>query len=403
VGEKFLRLTPDTAFSRLGSAFQAQTNRLYRERDARIGRGEPVIDLISGNVTEHGIRFPQSVLDPIWRDAARKTRVYRPHPLGQPAAREAISSYYRSLGLTIPSDRILLTPGTSLAYWYVFSILCDPDDEVLTPRPSYPLFDDIARMAHVRLVSYRLEESRDWAIDLADLEAKVSPRTRAIVLVSPHNPTGAVAAEDEIRGIAEIAARRSLPVIVDEVFGEFIFGRDALPRPAATGAPLVFTLNGFSKMFALPGLKLGWIALSGDDGLVRQAVTALETVSDAFLPVNETVQASAPAIFREGNAFLTRYRKEITRRRDATIEALTDRPALGFVPPRGGFYIAIRVASPVSLDDEELALHVLRSTGCLVHPGFFYDLDPTHLVVSLVSDPAVSGPALRSLAGALAR
>jgi aspartate/methionine/tyrosine aminotransferase len=388
-------------FSRLAATFQTHTNPLYRERDAMLARGEPVVDLISGNVTGQGLAYPQAVLESILADAARRARVYRPHPLGQPAAREAISGYYRSRGVEIPADQILLTPGTSLAYWYTFLVLCNPGDEILTPRPSYPLFDEIARIAGVRMASYRLDESRGWAIDLADLETHITPRTRAIVLISPHNPTGAVASTAELDALAEIASRHALPIIADEVFSEFLFGLDRLPRPAATRAPLVITLNGFSKLFALPGIKLGWMALSGNDEFVRPVLTALEALSDAFLPVNEIVQAAVPQIFEQGEEFLARYRREIAGRTEATLAALARISSLTLVPPRGGFYAAVRVTAPRH-DDEELALHLLRSAGCLVHPGFFYDLDPAHLVLSTVLDPAVAEPAIARIAAALA-
>jgi aspartate/methionine/tyrosine aminotransferase len=389
------------SFSRLAASFHTRTNPLYRERDAMLARREPVVDLISGNVTEQGLTYPHAVLESILTDAARRARVYRPHPLGQPEARAAISAHYRSHGLAIPPEQILLTPGTSLAYWYAFLALCDPGDEILTPRPSYPLFDEIARIAGVRTVAYRLDESRGWAIDLADLEDRIAPRTRAIVLISPHNPTGAVASAAELDALAEIASRHALPIIADEVFSEFLFGLDRLPRPAATRAPLVIALNGFSKMFALPGIKLGWMALSGDDEWVRPVLSALEAMSDAFLPVNEIVQAAVPEIFEEGEEFLGRYRREIARRTEATLAGLARVSSLTLVPPRGGFYAVVRVTGS-RRDDEEMALHLLRSAGCLVHPGFFYDLDPTHLVLSTVSDPAIAEPAIARIAAALA-
>ena len=387
------------SFSRLAASFHTRTNPLYRERDALLARREPVVDLISGHVTGQGLAYPHAVLESILADAARRARVYRPHPLGQPAARAAISAHYRSHGLAIPPERILLTPGTSLAYWYAFLALCDPGDEILTPRPSYPLFDEIARIAGVRTVAYRLDESRGWAIDLADLEDRMSPRTRAIVLISPHNPTGAVASAAELDALAAIATRHALPIIADEVFSEFLFGLDRLPRPADTSAPLVITLNGFSKMFALPGIKLGWMALSGDDDRVRPVLSALEAMSDAFLPVNEIVQAAVPMIFDEGRAFLSRYRREIARRKDATLAALSRSSSVSVVPPHGGFYPAVRVNT--AMDDDDLALHLLRSSGCLVHPGFFYDLDPVHLVLSVTGNPETAEPALRRLVSAL--
>ncbi len=108
----------------------------------------------------------------------------------------------------------------------------------------------------------------NWAIDLEHLERQISSKTRAIVLISPHNPTGMVASMEQLHELAAIAARYEVPIISDEVFSEFLFDHETLPRPALTDAPLVFTLNGLSKMFALPGMKIGWIGVSGDEHLV---------------------------------------------------------------------------------------------------------------------------------------
>jgi aspartate/methionine/tyrosine aminotransferase len=385
--------------SRLAATFHAETNPLYRERDQRRAQGLSVVDLVSGNVTEQGLAFPPDVLQSILADATAAARTYRPNPLGQLPAREAISVYYRAHGIDIPAAQIVLTPGTSLAYWYAFSAFCDPGDEVLTPRPSYPLFDEIARLAHVRLTTYRLDETRGWAIDIDDLAAAITDRTRAIVLISPHNPTGAVATREAVEGLAAVARARGLPIIADEVFGEFLFGLDAFPRPAATNAPLVVTLNGLSKMFALPGMKLGWMALSGDPAAVTNALGALERMSDAFLPVNEIAQAATPRILSDGRPFLERYRSAIAQRSRDALALIGESPRVSLVCPRGGFYASVRVDS--ALDDEALALHILRTSGVLVHPGFFYDLDPTHIVLSLVSAPETGRDAIRRLLTAI--
>jgi aspartate/methionine/tyrosine aminotransferase len=385
--------------SHLASTFPAQTNTLYRERDQRLAQGLPVVDLVSGNVTEQGIAFPPELLHDILGDAVRLAQSYRPNPLGQLPAREAISAYYRNHGIDIPAAQIVLTPGTSLAYWYAFSVFCDPGDEVLAPRPSYPLFDELANLARVRMVSYRLDEARGWAVDVDHLAAEITDRTRAIILISPHNPTGAVASREEIEALAAVAADRQLPIIADEVFGEFLFGLDSLPRPALTRAPLVVTLNGFSKLLALPGMKLGWMAFSGEATVVTHALTALERISDAFLPVNEIVQAAVPRIFSDGRAFADQYRKEIAKRRDESLDIITRSARASVIPPRGGFYAAVRVNA--AMDDEALALHILRSTGCLVHPGFFNDLEPTHIVLSVVSAPETGRDALRRVMAAI--
>lgn len=382
-------------FARRASGFGRETNRLYQTHERVIAAGGAITDLISGQVTDQGLAYPPDRLERIWAEASRDASIYRPHPLGRPEAREAVAAYYRTRGVPVDPEHLLLTPGTSLAYWYAFSVLCNPGDEILTPCPSYPLFDDIAKLADVRLVPYRLDEVRGWAIDLADLEARISPRTRAIVLISPHHPTGAVIGRDELAAIAGLAARSGIPIISDEVFGEFLFGLETLPRAALTAAPLVITLGGFSKLFALPGVKLGWMALSGDDALVRPALAALEHVSDTVLPVNDIVQAAVPGIFREGGDFLRRYRSEISRRRDAVMASLGSSPRVSVVPPRGGFYAAVRVKT--AGDDEDLAVRLLESAGCLVHPGFFYDLPPTHLVLSVVSPPEISQAAVARL------
>jgi aspartate/methionine/tyrosine aminotransferase len=385
--------------SRLASTFHAETNPLYRERDQRIAQGLPVVDLVSGNVTEHGITFPPDLLQSILVDAAGAAQTYRPHPLGQRLAREAISGYYRAQDVDVPAAQIVLTPGTSLAYWYAFSAFCDPGDEVLAPKPSYPLFDEIASLAHVRLTSYRLDAARGWAIDVDDLAAAITPRTRAIVLISPHNPTGAVATRSEINDLAALAREREIPIISDEVFGEFLSEPDALPRPMGTDSPLVVTLNGFSKMFALPGMKLGWMALTGEPGAVQRALSAFERMSDAFLPVNEIAQAAAPRILSDGSSFLAQYRSTILRRRKDALAAFAGSTRVALVAPGGGFYASVRVNT--TLDDEALALHILRASGVLVHPGFFYDLDPTHIVLSLVSAPETEHDAIRRVLAAI--
>lgn len=385
--------------SGVASAFRADTNPLYRERDRRLRRGLAVVDLVSGNVTEHGITFPRGLLRRLLADAVDKSHHYRPDPLGQLPARQAVSAYYGERGVDIPASHIVLTPGTSLAYWYAFSIFCNPGDEVLAPRPSYPLFDELANLAGVRMVPYRLDPTRGWAIDVENLAETVTDRTRAIVLISPHNPTGAVAGRAEIDAVAALAADRQVPIIADEVFGDFLAGPQGLPRPAVTSAPVVITLNGFSKLFALPGVKFGWMAVTGQDAAVGRALTALERVSDALLPVNEIIQAAAPKIFADGRSFVEDYRAEINRRREDALATLAQTPRISLIRPQGGFYAAIRVTT--SWDDETLALSILRTTGCLVHPGFFYDLDPTHLVLSLVGSPDTAREGLREVVAAI--
>ncbi len=236
------------------------------------------------------------------------------------------------------------------------------------------------------MIDYRLREADRWRLDLDHLESQITPKTRAIILISPHNPTGAVANKTEITQLTEIAARHRLPIISDEVFSPFLFKQNRLPRPAQTNAPLVLTLNGFSKMLALPGMKIGWVALSGETALVRKAVATLETISDTFLPVNELAQFAVPTLFEGMKEFLPGYQSEIRERSRLAVDLLSRSEQLSFIPPEGGFYLTIRLNDPKS-DEEEIALDLLKKHALLLHPGFFYDLDPPHLVLSFVSEP----------------
>jgi alanine-synthesizing transaminase len=368
-------------FSQTASQLRSGTNRLYALRDELIHRGYRITDLVAGNVSEHGLRFPRALLEATLIDASRSSEAYRPDPLGQPAAREAVCRYYAAQGISIPAANVLLTPGTSISYWYCFKLLANEGEEILCPRPTYPLFDYIARLSGVRLAYYPLDEPAGWAIDIDRLESQISTATRAVVLISPHNPTGHVADVEEIRGLAEVARRHNLALIADEVFSEFLAGENPLPRPAAADAPLVFTLNGFSKMFALPGIKFGWIAITGNPGRVREATEALELISDTFLPVSEITQAAAPEIFRKGAPFREFYRGEIRARREAAEQALGHLPGCEFISPGGGFYVTLRL---VGLDEEEVSETLLREHRLLLHPGWFYDMDPHHLVIAFV-------------------
>lgn len=383
-------------FSNIADHFQGETNPLYRERDMLLAQGKKVIDLVSGNVHHHGILYPQSILNQALASAAEQARIYKPNPFGQPIAREAISRFYREEGLSIPAEQIVVTPGTSLSYWYAFKLFAGPGDELLSPRPTYPLFDAIATLAGVRMIDYRLREADRWTIDLDHLESQITPRTRAIILISPHNPTGAAAQEDEVTRLAEIAARHHLPILSDEVFSPFLFRQDRLPRPAATNAPLVLTLNGFSKMLALPGMKIGWIALSGEAPLVRKALAALETISDTFLPVNEIAQFSVPSLFEGAKNFIPDYQSAIRERARIAVDLLSRSDRLSLIPPEGGFYLTVRINDPKA-DEEEIALDLLRRHSLLLHPGFFYDLDPPHLVLSFVSEPSLLQTAMEKL------
>ncbi len=368
-------------FSNLADRLAAKRNRLYTEYEKAASCGRTILDLISANLAEQGWVFPQERLQAILAEAAPRARIYRPDPLGLRSAREAIAGYYRTAGIPASAEQVLITPGTSLSYFYCFKLLANPGEEILCPRPSYPLFESIAELAGLRLRYYRLRGSRGWEIDLDHLESQISTRTRALVLISPHNPTGMVAGRQSLEELAATACRHDLPVLADEVFSEFLYDLEALPRPAATPAPLVFTLNGFSKMVGLPGLKLGWILLSGRDARVRRSLEVMEHISDTFLPVNDLAQHMVGGILEGREAFTSGCRPWLQRCRQIAATLLSPCPGVGFALPRGGFHLTLKVGG-AEVDEEALCIDLLRESGVLVHPGYFYDMPPAHLVLT---------------------
>lgn len=336
---------------------------------ARRGAGHDVIDLAGASAHENGLGVSEARLAALATAAAERAARAHPDPRGQRDAREAVAAFYARRGLPTDAADIILTPGTSLAYLYLLRLLCNPGDEVLVPRPGYPLFDDLCRFAGARQRYYHLaRDGGRWRLDLDDLAFQCTPRTRLVMLVSPHNPLGLVASPSDLAALSELCARNGLALVFDEVFSEFA----AAPLPRPTGGPLTILLNGFSKMLSLPGLKLGWMRVSPPGAPLTEA---LEYVSDLFLPVSEISQAMTAPLLSMADEVSAATAAALRRRR-GLVEGLLGRPV---VPADGGVYVCV----PVDDDDDTVALRALDA-GVLVHPGHLYALEG-HLVFTCVA------------------
>ncbi len=255
--------------------------------------GAPLIDLTLSNPTAAGIAYPEEEILDALRD--RRALRYEPSPRGAREAREAIAAWHVRHGARIDPEHLVLASSTSEAYSWLFQLLCDPGDAVMTPRPSYPLFECLAELDAVRLAQFPLAEEWGWRLDLASLEARLDPRARAIIFVNPNNPTGSYLHPEDWLRLQEFAALRGLAVIVDEVF--FDYAWTAAPRRVLLAGPhlaLTFTLSGLSKSAGLPQMKLGWIHVAGPEPLRREALERLEWIADAYLPASAPVQLAAP-------------------------------------------------------------------------------------------------------------
>jgi aspartate/methionine/tyrosine aminotransferase len=323
------------------------------------------------------------------------SRRYDPHPHGLAAARAAVAGYYagRTPPLALTSEDIFITASTSEAYSLLFALLAEPGDNVLAPAVSYPLFDYLAAAHSVELRPYALDEQRGWRIDPASLRLQADERTRAVLVISPHNPTGMI-----VRAALPSLAALGLPVICDEVFAPFPYAAPAAP-PFGTLHPelSLFHLNGISKMFALPDLKLGWIALSGTAR--DRYAERLEVLNDTFLGASTLVQTMLPDIFAHGAPFVEAMRARIRSSIDTALEILGRSEHVRARAPDGGYYLFPAVEG--WNDEEELALHLLAQ-GVLVHPGYFYGYEHgTHLMISCLTEPGQLRAGLERLVAAL--
>jgi hypothetical protein len=363
-------------------------NRLTRALSRIRSEGRRVIDLTESNPTHCGFSYPEELLAPL---ADPRALDYAPEPFGLPSARASVAADFLRRGRPVAADRVVLTASTSDAYSLIFKLLCDSGDEVLVPRPSYPLFDHLARLESVVPVSYSIEYFGRWSLDLASLVGALSARTRAILVVNPNNPTGHFASSDDLGRLEALCVERNLALVSDEVFADFELTNGASATAGllpGRDAALSFTLGGLSKSVGLPQLKLGWMALGGPVRLVEDALERLEVACDTYLSVSTPVQIAAPALLERGAVVRAQIRDRVRHNHHLLTVLAGDVPSCSVLRADGGWCGVVQVPSRAS--EEELVLALLAEDGVLVHPGYFFDF-PTEsfLVLSLLVPEAL--------------
>ena len=326
---------------------------------------------------------------------------YQPDPLGLPQARAAIASDYAADGVIVDPDRIVLTVSTSEAYALLFKLLADPGDQVLVPQPSYPLFESLTSLEGVVSTPYHLDYHGVWSIDRDSVMRASGSRTRAVLVVSPNNPTGSMLRFTDRDWLASLCGERRWALIADEVFAGYPLrpARDAVSCIGETRA-LTFVLGGLSKSAGLPQLKLGWISVNGPDALVSQALERLEVICDTYLSVSTPVQVAAPALLAAGRSIRNNIRARISTNLASLERLLAGASSITLLPPEGGWSVALRV--PAVESEEALVLRLLRDHNVLVHPGFFFDFaSEAYIVVSLLPEPSVFDAAMGRVIAAL--
>jgi hypothetical protein len=405
---------PGNVFARRAT-WDLRPNRLAERVAARRARGLPLVDLADANPAHAGLAAPAEALALALAELARDARAlgYDPDPRGDPAARAAIAACHAGAA----PDGVVLTAGTSEGYAHLFRILADPGDRVHLPTPGYPLFEHLAELEGLEVARYALLPppggGARWRIDTASLEAGLSARSRAVLLIHPHNPTGSFVDPEDLAAVRALGRARGFHLLSDEVFAESGQG-GAAPPCALVGAeagPLHFLLSGASKLLALPQLKLAWIAVAGPARERAEALARLEFVADAYLSVSPLLTRTLPRLLAQRAGIQRELCARIARNRARLEAALAVRRGLECLPAEAGFsaILCLRGRGGEAPDEEELALALLERAGVLVQPGFLFDLEgppalpAAHLVLSLLAEPERFAAGLASLLGELER
>lgn len=360
--------------------------------------GKPILDLTVSNPTRCGFAYDAAaLLAPLQNPEAL---VYDPQPLGLPVARQAVSLYYSGHGAVVSPEQVLMTASTSESYSFLFRLLCDPGDEVLIAQPSYPLFDFLAALDDVKLRPYPLFYDHGWWIDMAELEARIADRTRAIAVVHPNNPTGHWTRSGERMRLEELCAARGLALIVDEVFLDYPLDSSDPNAKSFAVSPhpvLTFVLSGLSKIAGLPQMKAAWIAGFGPEHARHEALGRLEVVADTFLSMSAPVQLAVPHwLARAGDV-----QRQITSRIRENLLILETYAAahpdrLRVLRPEAGW--AAVISLPACGGDTACAERLIREHGIVTHPGAFYGMpEPNRAVVSMLVRTEITRQALSYL------
>jgi alanine-synthesizing transaminase len=373
-----------------GNMFSSRTdwllapNRLTRQLEERRRQSLPVLDLTESNPTRCGFATEPAILKSL-QDPRSLT--YEPDPRGLLLARQAVCEYYAARGASVTPERVFLTTSTSEAYTYAFRLLADPGDKVLVPQPSYPLFDFLAGINDLEVVSYPLLYTHDWGIDLNEVRDRWAPGVKAMVVVHPNNPTGSFIKPCELEFLAGCCRQSQGALIADEVFADYLLeaGDDRVDSHAIVSEVLTFTLSGLSKISALPQMKLGWVVVNGPKADLETALERLEVIADTYLSVTAPLSHALPSLLELRKTVQPR----IMERLRSNLRWLDQQAAccreVARLKVEGGWYAVLKV--PENVSDEDWAVDLLAADGVLVHPGHFYDFpDDGHLVISLLTD-----------------
>jgi alanine-synthesizing transaminase len=373
-------------------------NRFTQAQREAQAAGSKLLDLTASNPTRVGIRYDgDTILSAL---VSPESLDYDPQPKGLLQARKAIANYYREQhdAYDLNPESIILTTSTSEAYSYLFRLLCNAEDELLVPKPSYPLFDFLADLQDVKLTPYPLIYDHGWQIDFPSLYRAVNHRTRAMVLVHPNNPTGSYVHSEEIQTLNSFCREYNLALVLDEVFLDYPHDGAYRSSFVSNREVLTFSLSGLSKVSGLPQMKVAWLVANGPEEQVERAMARLEVIADTFLSMNAPIQRATPLLLEQRKSIQPLLLDRLRVNLEELDRQLPKHSSIKRLDVEGGWYAVLRV--PVTQSDEELAIEIMQKCAVLVHPGHFYDFPSDgYLILSLITPPGEFREGIRRVLG----
>jgi tyrosine aminotransferase len=378
------RMAKDT-FNPIRSTIESMNLRSNpRKREISLAIGDPAV---LGSLRPHS-SITQAA---IYAAESGKYNGYGPS-VGFEEARQAVAEYVSSPGAEIMADDVVLCSGCSSCLDLAISAMADPGQNILVPRPGFPIYKTLAHGLGIATKEYDLLPDLGWEVDLEHLEAQIDDSTIAIVVNNPSNPCGSVFSESHLRSILEVAAQHCVPIIVDEIYDHFVFpGHAFLPMASLTTTVPVLSCGGLSKRYLVPGWRLGWIAIHDRNGVFVEVRKALHNLSQRVMGANSLVQGALPTILRTTPAsFFASSVGVVQRNAEIAYAHLSQIAGLKPFMPAGAMYMMIGIERerhfPSFRSDLEVveALMKEQSVSCL--PGHIFGIDGFVRIVLTVAE-----------------
>lgn len=323
-----------------------------------------------GDPNQFGFVTPPHLIEAVVKAMRDGHNGYAPSP-GIAEARDAVAADFAARGVNVSADRVLITSGTSEGIELAITGIVDEGEEVLVPSPTYPLYTAVLAKIGAQPAYYRTDPHHHWLPDLDHIRSLITSKTRALVVIDPNNPTGAVYPDSMRRQLIELAEIYGLVILADEVYGDLAYDGSVPPMAAIDNDASIISYSSLSKAYLAPGWRAGWMAVGSSPRLDR-ALAAIKKLADGRLCSPGPMQYAVTAALTGDRSHQVSFRKELRARAEVTTARLNAIDGLTCVAPRGAFYAMPEVALPPGKTDVDYVLGLLRAKGilCVYGSGF---------------------------------